>query len=262
MAELVLKVGDGASYEDGDVLCAFNDRRIGEVHLHHIGNPALRPDISPRAGGRKNGLIQADTIAEHLKRKTSQFMFQRVSRRAVLRTNLLTDEQVQIDRNPRLIDGRMQHMFVEEFVARRMRSARHGLFGTEGREFWFGKVRSISAMDITDLWLRVEGETDLRRADHRRFPLTERERKVHLPIAFQDFDEAEAAEFVAPLMDEADATNMVAKRARKIEYDAIYPDRIENIRDTSKVEDLRDLSQRRKSEIVVKSTVAEAPKLS
>ena len=36
MAELALKVNAGANYADGDIIAAFNDRRIRCTHAQHI----------------------------------------------------------------------------------------------------------------------------------------------------------------------------------------------------------------------------------
>lgn len=36
MAEIIINVNQQSSYEDGDVLCAFNDRSVQCAHAQHI----------------------------------------------------------------------------------------------------------------------------------------------------------------------------------------------------------------------------------
>ncbi|MEM8973618.1 MAG: hypothetical protein AAGD43_16285 [Pseudomonadota bacterium] len=242
MADIVLKVGAASGYEDCDVLCAFNDRRISQVHAEHIASPKLRPDLNPRIGSADRGFIVRGTLAEVMCSQVFRYRFERQSKTAVKRIDLITKQEVIIDGTPRIIDGKRQAMDVELFIKRRILKDNHGIFGNEANAVWYGKARIPGKANLSDVWDRIEDEAKLMRSDHTLFPLTERERAVHLPIAFADFDDATASAHVSPLVDETDPDNPVTikKRSKLIEYPKIFADRSEKITDKSLIEDLRD----------------------
>lgn len=83
MAELLIKVDDGAGYLDGDCLCAFNNRRIDCVHaqrLCHIDG----------AGFTASGLRPTGSVAQDYLNATRQYRFERVSTYTIERVTIAT----------------------------------------------------------------------------------------------------------------------------------------------------------------------------
>ena len=78
MAELLLKVDDGSNYEDGDVLCAFNRRRIRWCHAQHL--TTIRYDVF-----NGDGLRPVGSLAQKALELTKQYRFRRISRTEVRR---------------------------------------------------------------------------------------------------------------------------------------------------------------------------------
>lgn len=250
MADIVLKVGSASGYEDCDVLCAFNDRRISQVHAEHIASPKLRPDLNPRVGSADRGFIVRGTLTELLCSKMFRYRFERQSKTAAKRIDLITKEELIIDGTPRIIDGKLESMDVELFIKRRIMEDNHGIFGSEANAVWFGEARVPDKSNLSDVWDRIEDEAKLMRSDHTLYPLTDRERAVNLPISFADFDDEAASSYVSPLIDE---TGVVKKRASLIEYPKIFADRSEKINDRSLIEDLRDQVERTTSDLKTKT---------
>ncbi len=91
ISELILKIGDqqtasGLGFEDGDVICAFNRRRIRQVHAEGICHVRR----APRNG---SGLIRLDAVIRDWYEATHQYRNERVSRTEVLRTEIATGTQ-------------------------------------------------------------------------------------------------------------------------------------------------------------------------
>lgn len=254
MAELVLQVGPHPRYEDGDILCAFNDRRVSEVHCAHICSPRLNPELNPRT---KAGFLTPATLAEDMLAASHRYKFVRVSTLEVMRIDLDTLDEVVFSNKPRDIDGKAQAIDVPLFIARRLRSPDHGLFGAEGAEYWFGGERppQMDALDV--LWSRIEAETPLTKADHTLWPLTDTERKIFLPVAVEDHSDEQSSALVAPLMTEAkDAESApveLKRRAVSVDWKAKFGERPE-ILDKSAIADLRAEAAVLVTEAVAKPT--------
>ncbi len=258
MAELLLKIGDEAGFEDGDVLHAFNDRRICQVHTEHICCPKGRPDLNPRT---RSGFLIRGTLTEELCAQMFRHCFERVSASTVKRTDLVTLDEVLFDGRPRLVDGRVQAMDVDLFLRNRLLAANHGIFGDERKAVWYGTSRTPDIYALGKVWDRIEADTKLRRSDHTQFPFVERTRSLHLPISFEDFDDATAADYVAPLVDQSDPDNVqaVKKREKQVAYKEIFPDRVSKILDKSAIEDLRDQIARTSADMATKKIDEKLP---
>lgn len=87
MAELLLKVGDRSpadwDYKDGDVLCAFNRRRIRCVHAEHLCHVKA-------AGFNGGGLRPANSLARDFREACCQYRNERVSRYEIDRVDIAT----------------------------------------------------------------------------------------------------------------------------------------------------------------------------
>lgn len=227
MAEIICKVGQGSTYEDGDILCAFNNTHIKYVHANHICKPI---------GFNSSGLRSRDTLAEVLFVNTSLYRFERVSN-SVKRTNLITNQIDIFDQTPQWIDGKYQSIDVERFLQRRINQSNHNIFGVTGSEVWYGGNRDI---EIDSVWERIEDETNHNRSQRKYqiFPLTERELIAHLAIAVDDFDYPTAGEVTGPELDENE--EVIKRRRFYTSYCDVFPNDVSCICCKETLVDLRD----------------------
>ena len=238
MAELVLKIGSISAnprhYQDGDILCAFNSRYIRCVHAQHLCHVRL-------AGGGK-GVHRNDAhIARDWYEKTHQYRFERVSSTEIRRITLADLTEELINGTPRMIDGRMQHIHVEQYVARRLAHESHRIFGSAGAEIWWGgrSDKSDAAMGL--VWNAIETKTDFREVDFTRWPAGTQDLKVHLAVLVDNFTDAEAAILVAPEFDKTDPNKRARKRKRFVDWRDELPARDRsNILNKDTTVDLRD----------------------
>lgn len=105
MAELVLKIGDGANYEDRDVLAAFNRRRIRCCHAEMICRPRLG---GIKLGGSTAPLLRA--MLKNLSVATVEALWDEIERLTTLR-------RVDYDRWPMGVEDLKSHfaIAVDEF---------------------------------------------------------------------------------------------------------------------------------------------------
>lgn len=196
MAELLLKVGDGAGYLDGDILCAFSRLRIRCVHAEHICHIKHTRTTS-------EGLRPINSLAAKFLEATQQYKTRRIGKAAVERVNLFTGDVEELD---------FPHL--EEYLRRRLLHERHRIFGRKGREVWFGGESRVTHTVMDNVWNAIETDTPHREATHRRWPLGRMDKRHHLAIAVDDFDETVAKELIAPEVDER--TNEVALRRKRL----------------------------------------------
>lgn len=188
MAELVLKVDPGSGYEDGDVLCAFNRRRIRHCHAQHLTAPKL-------TGFTKEGLRPSGSLAFRAMELTREFKFERLSKYSIRRTNLRTREVEEFSDKP---NAKGEAIDVPMFLERRVKHQRHSIFGLAGKEVWFGGRTYATHAELDQVWQEIEARTPEREANHVLWPAGREEMKLHLFISVDDFDDAEAEAFVAP----------------------------------------------------------------
>lgn len=218
MAEILLYVTDevrpDTAYQDGDIVCAFNDRRIlcchAEMHCH--------PRKAPRNG---SGLILVGSLAHRWYERTAQYRFERVSATEVRRTVIATGESEIIGRTPNR-NGEAMH--VRAFVQRRKARPNHRLFGEDGAEVWYGGTTDVSMPAVAAVWDEIEQHSPLRRADHL-VPTWLSGAGLRAPIA--DFSDAIAGEMTAS---EVDAFGrLVRKRRRSFDWRSLFPRTISGI---------------------------------
>jgi hypothetical protein len=210
MADLLLKVGASNGYADGDILGAFNRRRIRCVHAEHLCH-------LDRAGFTPAGLRPLDALARDLREVCCQYRFERVSRAEVERVEIATGARVRFGSVPVEVDGQRQHMDVEAFVRRRKRHSRHGIFGTPGSEQWYGGRTDRSDAKLSLVWQAIEAKTPRleTESEFQRWPMGRLDIRVHLPIQVVEFDDAEAEALIAPELDTSDAENPVTLQRRQ-----------------------------------------------
>lgn len=231
MPELILKVGNDQApdrYQDGDIICAFNRRRIRACHAEmicHVKHVSFNGD----------GLNPADSLPVHWFENTHQFKFERVSNKEIRRTNLLTLEEDIISDVP---NEKGEYMDVPLYLARRKKHEMHRIFGTEGNEFWYGGNVDASNTKLDKVWEKIEELTVKREADHQLWPLSSTEKKHFLALPVDDFTEEERGEYESSELD--NEGRVIKKRNNKVNYALLVSvQKLLNIQDKTKEVDLR-----------------------
>ena len=193
MAELAVKVGDqggghSTRYRDGDVLCAFSNRRIRCTHAQHICHVRA-------AGFTNDGLRPNDSLAEKMLQRTRQYKIERTGVQTVVVTNLITMDEHTLSNVP---DGDGRCMHVPEFVDNRLEHDRHAIFGSPGSEVWYGGRTYYENDRMTLVWNDIETHSAFREVDHMLWPAGRQDLKEHLMLPVNDMTDAEAEELVIP----------------------------------------------------------------
>jgi len=236
--ELLLKVGFNGpdpEYQDGDIVCAFNERRILCCHAEMICN-VQKVELN------NEGLNPEECLTKWMLENFKQFKFERVSSTHVERTNLWTNSVDMVSSTP---NGNGEYIHVEPFLAGKRRQNDHQIFGREGAEIWFGGKTDASLSKVTLLWNKIESESDNIRDDHQRWPLSGVEKKRFFGINTNhedhenDCDDDECEEHVRHSAD--DNGKILKQRAYNVSYsDLSLPITVEDIRNPEKAIDIRD----------------------
>ena len=212
MAELLLRVRDNAGDQqtkDGDIICAFNNRRIKHVHAEMVCH-------KDKIGFNRDGLRDKDTLLEHYLKNTYQYKFQRINRTQIKRITLSDMSEEIIGPRP---NAKGEAIDVPEFVKRRIRHGKHLIFGSPGSEFWYGGRTIATNSQLDKVWTEIELKTPLREINHRLWPLTSGEKRGWFSITTDDFTDDESGELTSSLMDETDPDNPVMVKKRKHHID-------------------------------------------
>jgi hypothetical protein len=143
MAEVLIKIGNGANYADGDIIAAFNRRCIRSVyaqaicHVKHEG-PTGRRSLT--------------SLARDFREATHQYRFERIDADRVKRIEIATGLEE--------VFGR-ESIDVELFVRRRLRHSRHSIFGSPGSEIWYGGRQDYNHDSLDAVWSKIAEKTDL-----------------------------------------------------------------------------------------------------
>ncbi len=207
MAELVLKIGSlpGCQYEDGDVVDAFNGRRIRCTHAQHYCHAK---DAALNGGG----LRRNDSLAFMFLEETSQYRLERVSFNEIKRIVIATSEEEILSDTP---NEKVEYTNVAEFFRRRLLHPRHRVFGEPGREIYHGGRIDFSNDAMSVVWTEIESRTAIREADHTLFPLGVLDKKDCLAISVDDFDDETLEDLKAPLQDQSSPEEPVVLKKRK-----------------------------------------------
>jgi hypothetical protein len=205
-AQLIIKVGDEGTFEDGDIINAFTDTQILNVHAQHITHPK-------NFSKNKHGLRNPNTLLQDYLENTSKFKFERISQTAIKRTDLQTGDEDILSDTPNTDN---EYMDVPLYIERRLKHERHKIFGTPGNEYWYGGNTIITDEKIDKVWQKIEQKTSKKKADHTNFPFTEKELQKYYAITVEDFTPEEIAELTTPLLDDQGET--IKPRKQKIDY--------------------------------------------
>jgi hypothetical protein len=213
-AELIIKIGDSEGaldFKDGDVIHAFNDKRIQARHAESIIREKHRQD------GRAGVRLPEDHLLKTYYEETHEFKFERLDEKVVRRTNLWTGVTETFSDIP---NKNGKQMDVPLFIKRRLRHERHSIFGSNGSEFWYGGRVRYRQSDVDDLWTEIEAKTSFLKSDHTQWPFTDNELKAHLAITVSDMTDAKMREYENPKLDLTNPDNPVitARRAKKVNW--------------------------------------------
>jgi hypothetical protein len=211
MAEVLLKVGDvgiskGTEYKDGDVVTAFNDRRISQVHVNRICHVN-------KFGFNIDGLRPVNTLAQYMLEKTRQYKFVRVSKKAVKRINLLKLNEDIITDVP---NASGEYMHVDLFLQYKRATINHKVFGNTGKEIWYGGNTIYTEANLNTVWTEIESKTSETKANNNRWPVTNLEKKHFLALTVDDGDDTTFTELMSPITNSSN--DILIKRLHYIDW--------------------------------------------
>lgn len=212
MSEIVIKIGnsdDPRQYRDGDIVEAFNRRRIRCMHAQHLSDVRV-------AGFTRDGL-RPDGLARDIRQSICQYRFERISPTEVRRSNGVTEEIF----GP-VANARGEQIDVSLFLKRRLAYPGHAIFGVPGAEIWFGGNSDKSHVVLDRVWSNIEAKSDHREVDFTLWPLTRAEKQHFLCLPVDDFDEETWASMLrpetAPDPEDPDSQILVQKRTNFVQW--------------------------------------------
>lgn len=164
--------------QDGDIVAAFNDSRILRVHADMLCHPRK---VTITTDG-----LRADSVARLYREQVYEYRFERVSRNEARRTNFITGKQDIVGNRP---NAQGERINVTLYLKRQLANPNHAIFGTKGREVWYGGAKRARREDMDRAWDAIENATALRRADFSMWPHSERELHHYLALPCEDFDD-------------------------------------------------------------------------
>ena len=207
--ELIIKVGDGAGFENGDVIHARNDQRIQWTHAQHICNKrnfGLTADNYRPTGDLFDAYMEA----------THTLKFTRTGENTILRSNLLTSATDTLSDVP---NGAGEYIHAARYLKRRRASTNHLIFGHAGGEYWYAKRRSASTAMVSNVWDVIEAHTAHERTNttYTVFPWTDAELSKHYVINVDNFNNTKMGLYEESLYD-LTGTNIVKTRKYNIDW--------------------------------------------
>lgn len=171
--DLLIKVNDSQSatpYKDGDVVRAISQDDIFMCHADEKCNVM-------NFGFTTDGMRVPDPLLIKFLEKTQKYKFERLNSNEVRRTNLVTNEQDIVSNTP---NEKGEAIDVFQYVTRRIKSKRHLIFRDNGLEYWYGVRKRI--IDTEAVWNDIETHSDFLKLDHCRFPFSDYEKRMFMPI--------------------------------------------------------------------------------
>ena len=166
--ELLIKINsaDGdKSYKDGDIVQAFSNERI------LLANAQAICSVDNFNLDSVSGLRYNDTLLMKYMEPCSLYKVERISTNSARRTNLLTLEQDVISNSPNT-DG--ESIWIEDYLARRLKTNRHKIFGATGSEIWYSGSRPV---DLDVIWNHIESESDNLKQNNKYWKFTSLEKR-------------------------------------------------------------------------------------
>lgn len=245
MSELLLKIGEGSGFDDGDILCAFNRRAIRCVHAQQICHVR-------KAKRNSSGLIQMSELCRDWFEATHQYRFERQDARRMRRRNLWTGDVEIISDIP---NEKGEAIDLGAFLTRRKRNPNHQIFNVDGREIWYGGAKDFSDTNLSKVWTAIETKSPHRETAFQRWPAGNQDKKSHLMIRTDDFDDATASDLVAPEVDNTDLKKpvVIQKRLNQVKWESLPGINVmlrERILDKTQEIDLREILEHKRTDVV------------
>jgi len=239
--QLVLITGPHSTYEDGDVLMAYNSRRISHVHSEMICNPRIK-------GKRIGGFVgNKQPLAQIFCENTCEFKFEKISKTEVRKTRLSDMQELLITTNQDFVDFGLKtvRMDINLYINRRSVAKKKLLFGTKGREIWYGGNTFADNTNLNIIWTAIETHTPLRKINHQNYPGLNF--KKYLIIDVVDFDDQTSGDLMSPLTDNTDPENIIVLKKRKTwsDWRKHFLVNTRDILDRKKTVDIRGLEFKR-----------------
>lgn len=195
MAEILITPRASGGLDDGDVLSAWNSRRIKSTHAQHICHWLF-------AGFSNEGLRPDGSLSRRWCDSVWQYTF--------TRTGPDSAERVETDSagNVTAVDAvTWPTGKLDLFLSRRRRHPTHRIFGRNGAEVWHGGRSLISATDTDRQWSIIQTHSDHEPSsgpcdhcgqDHSLSPWGRRDLTDLLAVRVTEFNEVEAQSFEEP----------------------------------------------------------------
>lgn len=156
---------DPLTGQDGDVVCAMSREQTQRVTARNICDHHKVEFLT-------SGFRSSDPLVIGYLEQICKYRMSRDGDRAQ-RTNLQTGAVDWIGSTP---NEQGEHIYVAEFIQRRLRHVGHRIFGETGSEIWYGGGRKQPDIDWDAIWNNIETHSDHKRDDYQRweFSLLER----------------------------------------------------------------------------------------
>lgn len=196
-AEIVVIMEASGGYEKGDIIHAYNDRKIQDMHAQRICS-----------------LEKERELAEIYLAGVKQYKFVRTGAGTVDRINQWTGTTNSLSATP---NGAGEYIDVPMYIARRKARSNHKIFGSVGAEVWYGGGTRADAAAITKVWTEIEARTPHRKTDYSALQYSRPTLKKYAVVKIQDVTDAAANALEAPLF----SANGEIQKARKNQLDLV-----------------------------------------
>ena len=156
---------DPLTGQDGDVACAMSREQTQRVTARNICDHHKVEFLT-------SGLRSSDPLVIGYLEQIYKYRMSRDGDRAQ-RTNLQTGVVDWIGSTP---NEQGEHIYVAEFIQRRLRHVGHRIFGETGSEIWYGGGRKQPDIDWDAIWNNIETHSDYRRANFQDWEFSSLER--------------------------------------------------------------------------------------
>jgi len=235
VSELMVKVGNSTGYHDGACIHAFTDCR---VLCCQAQNKLFEKDSYTKNCKRADGegLLPVGDAAQDYYEQTHQFRFQRTGSNTATVTRLSDGDTIAFESNKPFVqhDGKTVQMDILKWMQKkkdRRHSKEHGgmpMFGTVGREIWYGGRTTIDDAKVANIWTAIENKLGLDRNAHKKWPVGNLDIKhfLNVPLAALTDKQAQFIEQPGMLPRLNPETGllepqMVEKRTSRVEYDSL-----------------------------------------
>lgn len=185
MSETLLITQDGPRYKDGDILFAFDPLRTRRTHAEHIC-------AYERFGGGVKVPRPLGTLGHDFMRAVYQYENERISRTQMKRTELATGV-VDVFGPPEFdVPLHVELCLLDE---------NHAIFGSLGKEIWYGGHISFTHATMDLVWSRINHHLGFVESSQQfqLWPMGFQDIRSFLAVRHDDITDDEAEELMSPL---------------------------------------------------------------